>query len=74
MPNIRLWTTDENGNSVLHTTIVLDKKLNTKEVIHHVPEEIRAEQRQKNTKRIKHAFEYLGNQNPKAVLEVCGDI
>lgn len=71
MPNVRFWTTDEHGNNVLHTTIVLDKHLNTVEVIHHTSDEVRAEQRKKNTERVKHAFENLSKQNPKAVLEVC---
>lgn len=73
MPNLRLWTTDEQGNDVLHTTIVLDNKLNTKEVIHHSTDEQRAEQRTRNTQRVKRAVEELAMQNPKAVLEVYGE-
>lgn len=74
MPKIKLWTTDKNGNSLLHTTVVLDKRLEAKEVIHHVTEEIRDEQRKKNTKRIKHALEDLENQNHGAVLEAYRNV
>lgn len=73
MPNIRLWTTDKQGNNVLHTTIVLDKHLNTVEVIHHTSEEVRAQQRERNTERVKHAIEEIGKQNPKAILEIYGE-
>jgi len=72
MPNVRFWTTDEHGNEVLHTTVVLDKHLNTAEVILHTSEEVIVRQRKKNTERVKNAIENLSKQNPKAVFEVYG--
>lgn len=73
MPNVRFWTTDEHGNDVLHTTVVLDKHLNTVEVIHHTSEEVRAQQRKRNTERVKRAIEDVCKQNPKAILQLYGE-
>ena len=67
MPKVRIFVTDKQGNNTLVSTV----DTVTNEVIHHASEEFRAEQRERNTERIKCAMEELAMRNPKAVLEMC---
>lgn len=69
MPNIRIFTTDSNGNNTLLRTVVCDSKLNTVEVVDHVPKDQLAEQSKRIIERARSAFEDLARQDPAGLLK-----
>ena len=70
MPDIRIFTTDSQGNNTLIRTVVLDKHNNLVKVIDHATEEQREELSRSINRRFKQGLQDLYNQNPDAIIRL----
>ena len=73
MPNIRIWSADENGREVLLTTVVLDNKQNVVEVVHSAKLMDREAQRRINTDKATQALVQLALSDSTALQRIVED-